>query len=54
MAESLKVPQAEFEAVIKALLTTKPLPLSDIRRRSEPKAAAAARWKDKPKANPVK
>jgi|SoiMethySBSTD1v2_1073268.scaffolds.fasta_scaffold263154_1 hypothetical protein len=42
MAESLKVPQAEFEAVIKAMLTTKPLPLSDIRRKSEPKAAATA------------
>ena len=39
MAGSLKVPKAEFEAAIKALLSTKPMPLSDTPRKSEPKAA---------------
>jgi len=32
-----EVPQAEFEAVIRALLNTPPLPLSDIPRKREPK-----------------
>ena len=39
VAESLKVPKAEFEAVIKALLNTPPMPASDIPRKREPKAA---------------
>ena len=30
MAESIKVPRAEFEAVIKALLTTPPMPANAI------------------------
>ena len=38
MAESLKVPKEEFEAVIKALLNTPPMPMTDIPRKREPKA----------------
>jgi hypothetical protein len=38
MAESLKVPKDQFEAVIKALLKAPPMPLSDIPRKREPKA----------------
>jgi hypothetical protein len=39
MAEPLKVPKAEFEAVIKALLSTPPMPMAEIPREREPKAA---------------
>jgi hypothetical protein len=39
MAESLKVPKADFEAVIRAMLKMPPMPLSDIPRKREPKAA---------------
>jgi hypothetical protein len=41
-----KVPRAEFEAVIKALLSAPPMPMSDIPRTREPKADK--REKDKP------
>ena len=37
VAESLKVPKAEFEAVIRNLLNTPPMPMSDIPRKREPK-----------------
>jgi hypothetical protein len=36
--ESPKVPRADFEAVIKALLKTPPTPASGIPRKREPKA----------------
>jgi hypothetical protein len=39
VAESVKVPKEEFEAVIRALLNTPPTPMADIpRKRDDPKA----------------
>jgi hypothetical protein len=38
MTESIKVPRAEFEAVIKALLKTPPMPASDVPRKREVKS----------------
>ena len=38
LVDTLKVPKAEFEAVIKALLNAPPIPLADIPRKREPKA----------------
>ena len=40
-----KVPRAEFEAVIKALLNAPPMPMSDIQRTREPKPKRAAKKK---------
>jgi hypothetical protein len=37
VAEIPKVPKDQFEAVIKALLNTPPMPMSDIPRKREPK-----------------
>ena len=45
VAQIPKVPRAEFEAVIKALLNTPPMPASDIPRTREPKAKKHARKK---------
>jgi hypothetical protein len=41
--DTLKVPKAEFEAVIKALLNTPPIPLADIPRKRAPKAKRTAK-----------
>jgi hypothetical protein len=38
MAESIKVPKEQFEAVIRALLNTPPTPMADIPRERGPKA----------------
>ena len=38
MAESIKVPEDQFKAVMRALLNTPPMPASDIPRKREPKA----------------
>ena len=43
MKESLKVHEAEFEGVVRALLNTSPIPLATIPRKREPKAAAKKR-----------
>jgi hypothetical protein len=40
MADSLKVPKDKFERVVKALLNTPPMPMSDIPRKRERKAKA--------------
>jgi hypothetical protein len=40
MAESLKVPKDKFEAAIRALLNTPPMPAGDIPRKRAPKAKA--------------
>jgi hypothetical protein len=40
VADIPKVPREQFEAVIKSLLNTPPLPLADIPRKREPKATA--------------
>jgi hypothetical protein len=37
VADIPKVPRAEFEAVIKSLLNTPPMPMSDIPKKREPK-----------------
>ena len=41
MAESVKVPEDAFKAVIKALLSTPPMPLADIPRKREPREPKA-------------
>jgi len=43
VAQAPKVPQAEFEAVIRALLNTPPMPMSDIPRKREPKPKRKAK-----------
>jgi len=43
VAAILKVPRAEFEAVIRALLNTPPMPMSDIPRKREPKPKRKAK-----------
>jgi hypothetical protein len=43
VAESLKVPKEPFEAVIRALLNTPPMPASDIPKKREKKAKRTAK-----------
>jgi hypothetical protein len=43
MKQGLKVSEDEFKAVIRALLSTPPMPLADIPRKREPKAKKTAK-----------
>jgi len=45
VAESLKVSKDKFDAVMRALLTTPPLPLADIPRKRDPKPKRATKPK---------
>ena len=43
MADSIKVPEDEFKAVMRALLNTPPMPASGIPRKQAPKAKKTAK-----------
>lgn len=54
VAESVKVSKAQFEAVIRGLLNTPPLPLADIPRKREPKRKQRKAKQRKAKQGPKK
>jgi hypothetical protein len=43
MADSIKVPEDQFKAVMRALLNTPPMPASDIPRKRAPKTKRAGK-----------